>query len=94
MGGKVQPNSGATLFKKGDVITEDWLIECKVKTQKSDSFSIKKSWLEKNAHEALFLGKPYNAVAFSFAPDEKSYYIIDEGTFKTIVETLSKNPAK
>ena len=29
---KLTPNSGATPFKKGDMITEDSIIECKTKT--------------------------------------------------------------
>ena len=92
LNGKVQPNSGATAFAKGDVILDEasFLIECKTKTTPSDSISIKKSWLEKNAHEALFLGKPYNALAFNFGPDEKNYYIIDEYLFEELIKCLEE----
>ena len=80
-GGAQVKNSGATPFQKGDVTADKVLIECKVHTQSKDSMSIKKDWLEKNAKEALFMGKPYSVLAFSFGPDEKNYYILDEYTF-------------
>ena len=93
LGGKRQPNSGATMFAKGDVVADNWLIECKVKTTHSDSMSIKKSWIEKNATEALFLGKPFGAIAFSFGPGEENYYIIDEDTMVLLIKLLEKNSA-
>jgi len=94
LNGRVQPNSGATAFAKGDVKTDGWLIECKTKTTPSDSMSIKKSWLEKNMHEALFLGKQYSALAFNFGPNEKNYYIIDEDTMFLLIDLLKENSAK
>lgn len=85
LNGKQQPNSGATLFKKGDVVTEsDWLIECKTCTKNKDSFSIKKDWLEKNLKESLLVDKKYNALAFNYGPDQKMYYIVDEKIFKEL----------
>ena len=84
-GGKRQPNSGATMFAKGDVTTEDFLIECKTKTSPSESISIKKEWIEKNEKEALFIGKPYCAIAFNFGPNEKNYYVINEELFGILI---------
>lgn len=85
LSGKQQPNSGATMFGgKGDVVADNWLIECKTCTTAKESFSIKKEWLEKNLKESLFEGKEYNALAFNFGPNEKMYYIIDERTFEEI----------
>ena len=69
--GKQTKNSGATLFDKGDVTLDKWLIECKTKTSISESISIKKEWLEKNNKEAIFEGKDYSALAFNFGPNEK-----------------------
>ena len=46
--------------------------------------SIKKEWLEKNEKEALFEGKEYSALAFSFGPTEKPYYIISEELFQIL----------
>lgn len=82
--GKVQPNSGATMFAKGDVVLDDWLIECKTKTSISQSISIKKEWLEKNEEEAFAMGKSYHALCFDFG-DGKNYYIVTEKEFERIV---------
>ena len=92
IGGERHLNSGATPFIKGDCSTDDWLIECKTKTKHSDSMSIKKDWIEKNKQEALFMGKKYSALAFSYGPDEPNHYIIDEYLFQDLIEYLnSKN---
>ena len=90
LGGKRTPNSGATLFSKGDVDLSDWLIECKTKTKPSDSMSIKREWLEKNEEEAFAMGKPYSALCFSFGDlhNDRQYYIINEDMFKKLVEIL------
>lgn len=87
-GGNLTPNSGATMFAKGDLVTEQFLIECKTKTTHSDSISIKKSWIDKNEQEALFMGKKYSALVFSFGPDEPNHYIIDEYLFQDLIEYL------
>lgn len=79
--GSRNKNSGATMFQKGDCMTDEWLLECKTKTSHSDSISIKKDWIEKNKSEALFMGKKYSAVVFNFGPDEENHYIIDEYLF-------------
>ena len=42
LGARQQPNSGAALFRKGDVITNNMLIECKCSMADKDSFSVKK----------------------------------------------------
>lgn len=89
LGGKVQKNSGATPFAKGDVITNQWLIECKTKTSSSESISIKKEWFEKNKQECLLTGTPYQAIAFNFGPNEENHYIIDEYLFQALQEYLN-----
>ena len=87
--GKKVANSGATAFKKGDVVTKNWLIECKTTTAtEKASFSIKREWLEKNKEEAFAMGKDYNALVFDYG-DGKQFYIVDEKTFKQIVEVLA-----
>lgn len=83
--GVQQINSGATPFAKGDVICDDWLIECKTKESETKSFSIKREWLDKNSSEALFMGKKYNALAFNFGPNTPNYYVLDECTFKELM---------
>ena len=88
VGGKQVSNSGATAFNKGDVITDDWLIECKTCTSPKSSMSVKKEWLTKNAEEAFAMRKSYNAVAIDFGSTD-TYYIVDEKTFKMVIELLN-----
>lgn len=90
--GKVQKNSGATLFEKGDVITSgknSFLLECKTKTSNSESISIKKEWFEKNHQECLLTGTPHQAVVFNFGPGEENHYIIDEYLFLELLNHLN-----
>ena len=89
IGGKQTANSGATAFNKGDVFTDDWLIECKTKWNVAKSFTIKREWLEKNKEEAFAMGKDYNALAFDYG-DGKNWYVVDEKTFRYFVELIRR----
>ena len=86
IGGKKVANSGATPFQKGDITSKDYLYECKTKTSNAESITIKKEWLDKLSQEALFMGKPREALIFSFGPDSDNYYIIPEWLFKELNE--------
>lgn len=88
LGGNTSKNSGATMFQKGDVNTDMFLLECKTKTKPSDSMTIKKEWFEKNLQESVFMGKPYNALVFNFGPGDENHYVIDENLFKILCEAL------
>ena len=88
--GKMQPNSGATMFAKGDVITEKFLIECKTRIGEQASINVKKEWLLKNEEEAFAMNKDYSAVAISFG-DNKNYYIIDEKLFNILRSYLEED---
>lgn len=88
--GKQVANSGATSFRKGDVTTDEWLIECKTKVSDSKSFSIKKEWLLKNKEEMFAMGKSYSALVFDFG-DGNNYYVLDEKTFLMLKEKLDEN---
>lgn len=85
LNGKCTPNSGATAFSKGDVLLDDWLLECKTCVKSQKSFSIKKDWITKNREEQMFMNKDNSAVVFNFGPDEENFYIIDEKTFKMLI---------
>ena len=92
MGGRLQTNSGATLFNKGDISTDKWLFEAKTCMKQKDSFSIKKEWLQKLKQEAFGMNKEYYALAFNFGEiNGKNYYILDERIFKQIIEILQEN---
>lgn len=89
--GKRQPNSGATAFQKGDVTTEQFLIECKTKTKDSSSFTIKEEWLLKNEEEAFAMGKNNSALCFDFGPSaNKRYYVISERLFEILKNYLEE----
>ena len=93
IGGRQTPNSGATPWQKGDVLTKGangFLVECKTKTSASESISIKKEWFEKNRQEGLLTGTPHQAIAFSFGPGEENHYIIDEYLFTFLKEKLDE----
>ena len=90
--GKRTANSGATAFQKGDVITEDWLIECKTKTKDYNSFTIKEDWLLKNEEEAFAMGKNNSALCFDFGPSaNKRYYVISERLFQLLQQYLEED---
>lgn len=88
--GKRQPNSGATMFMKGDVVTDQFCIECKTAMTEKQSISIKRDWIDKLKEEAFAIGKPYWAVAFSFGGlnNPENFYIIEERLFKQLQEYL------
>ena len=91
--GKVQKNSGATDFLKGDIVTSgrnSFLLECKTKTSASESISIKKEWFEKNRQECSLTGTPHQAVVFNFGPGEENHYIIDEYLFQFLKDKLDE----
>lgn len=86
VGGKQTANSGATTFVKGDVIAEDFLIECKTVTEPRQSISVKKEWIYKNREEAFQMGKHHSVVVIQFEPDGENHYIISERDFKRLME--------
>ena len=90
VGGKRQANSGATAFQKGDVITDQFLIEAKTKTKDCKSFTIKEDWLLKNEEEAFAMGRE-SALCFDFGPSaNKRYYIISERLFDLLQQCLEE----
>lgn len=90
VGGKRTPNSGATAFYKGDLTTEQFLIEAKTCMTPKNSFSIKKEWLKKLKEEQYGMGKMYSTLCFDFGDEKERYYILDENTFNYIKELLEK----
>ena len=90
-GGKRQANSGATAFQKGDVITDQFLIEAKTKTKDCNSFTIKEDWLLKNEEEAFAMGKNNSALCFDFGPSaNKRYYVISERLFQLLQKYIEE----
>lgn len=89
VGGKVNANSGATSFFKGDVRTDHLLVECKTSVKEVKSVSIKKEWLEKLNEERFAMGKQHSVLAFDFG-DGKDYFIIDKRLMSMLLDTLEK----
>lgn len=89
---KQQPNSGAGLWRKGDVVQEDasLLIECKCSMKPKNSVSIKKEWIEKNKKESFFNRLSNTAICINFEPDGDNYYVIDEKLMKLLCEKLKE----
>ena len=89
VGARQTKNSGATPWQKGDVTDDLWLLEAKTCTKDKQSFTLQKSWFEKNRNESLFMGKKYSAVVFNFGPNsQENYYAVDEQTFLLMKEAL------
>ena len=84
---KVQTSSGSSSFLKGDVISQNCLVECKTVTSIQKSVSIKKEWLEKIEEQCFAMGKRYPILAFDFG-DGENYYILNESLMKKFIEFL------
>ena len=88
---KIQSNSGATQFCKGDLITDRILIEAKTSTSDKKSYSIKKSDLEKLDSERFSMRKEFGVLAFNFGPScNENWYVINEKAMKFIKDCLDK----
>lgn len=89
VGGQRTANSGATVFSKGDVRTDLFLIECKTCTEPRKSITIHKEWFDKNKEEAFAMHKDYSAVVFDFG-DGENHYVIDEHLFQKLQNYLEE----
>ena len=91
VGGRLQPNSGATLFKKGDIQTDKWLYEAKTCMKEQQQFTIKKEWLDKLKQEAFGMKKEFFALVFNFGTKNgENFYILNERIFKQVLDLLEE----
>ena len=86
--GRTVSNSGAAKFTCGDVISDEFIIECKTKMKPSESFSIKKQWLIDSEYERISARKAHNALCFSFGENEPNYFVLSEKEFLRYIELL------
>lgn len=91
LSGRTVSNSGAAKFTCGDVISDDFIIECKTKMKPSESFSIKKQWLIDSEYERISARKAHNALCFSFGENEPNYFVLSEKEFLKYVELLRED---
>lgn len=89
LGGKTTCNSGAYRFSGGDVVLDNWLLECKTVTKPQKSFTLQKEWFTKNKEEKFAMHKSYSALVFDFG-DGEQHYVIDETLFKRLVKKLQE----
>lgn len=87
LGARVQTSSGSSDFLKGDLYTDQCLIECKTSETEKKSVSVKKEWLEKIDEQCFAMGKKYPILAFDFG-DGNNYYILNEKVMRKFVEFL------
>lgn len=85
-------NSGAGLFKKGDVIVNSasLLVECKCQMAEKQSYSVKKETLWKNYEEAFSNRLNNSCLCFNFGPDSENYFVVSERLMKFLVEKLKE----
>lgn len=93
LGGTQVSNSGAGLFKKGDVIIESasMLVECKCQMSEKQSYSVKKETLDKLKEETFANRLNNNCLCFNFGPDSDNYYVISEKLMKYLIRKLNKD---
>lgn len=84
IGGKPQPNSGATALKKGDVKGQGILIDSKTLIRPQKSHTIKREWLDKIEEEAFEMGCELSALNFDFGDNGRQYFILDERHFRAL----------
>jgi len=89
LGGRRTANSGATPFKKGDVIVGEVLIECKTKAKETNKFSISKEWLDTIQMERKQMQLVAGFLAISFNCGKDSYYVIDEKSMQVLLDTIN-----
>jgi hypothetical protein len=82
---KVQPNSGATSFAKGDVADENLLLECKTLMKPQTERTIYKEWLVKLKEEQLGMRKLLSALVMDFG-DNQNYVVLPLLDFKNLYE--------
>lgn len=75
--GKRTPQSGGGKFILGDVLAEDFLVECKTSVTVKDSYSVRRDVLNKADEQRREMGKSFYALAFSFG-DEEDFFVLNK----------------
>ena len=85
LGLKIQSNSGATAFQKGDLKDEHILVECKTIVKPQKQRTLEKEWLTKLKEEQISMRKSLSALAFDFG-DGEEYVVLTIQDFKNLYE--------
>jgi hypothetical protein len=86
LGGRRIPLSGSLILMPGDVITDKFLVECKLRSSSGKKqISIEKSWLTKIEKEAKSQNK-IPLLIFKYKNDKADYVILNLKDFLKIKE--------
>ena len=88
-GGSRTPRSGGGSWKHGDVLSEDWFIECKTTVKPSLSYSINKEVLDKMEHERAEMQKLFSALSFTLGEAREDYFVVNKRTMLELLEIIS-----
>lgn len=85
-----QKNSGSSLFQKGDVVNDRFLIECKTHASQVKGFRVDKSVIDKMREEAFGMGKSKDdaVLCFDFGTGTENFFVISEKLFKELLSGL------
>lgn len=87
--GKRTPQSGGGKFRKGDILTKDFLIECKTTIEPKLTYSVKKDTLDKAKHEANEMGKEDSILAFTIGENFEDYFVVSHRFIRKLINLQS-----
>jgi len=90
LNGKVVTGSGNGDFNGGDVLLEDWFLECKTVISEKKSYAIKRSVLDKMMEQAFEQQKDKAALLFRFEPKGEDWVVLDIDTFENLLEEIKQ----
>lgn len=88
--GQRTPQSGGGKWKKGDVLSQNFLIECKTSISPKSSYSVSREVLCKADEERREMGKPFYALAFTFG-DEEDFFVVDKRTMLYLLSNIEES---
>lgn len=90
--GKRTPQSGGGRFVLGDVLAEDFFVECKTSVTVKDSYSVKREILNKADEQRREMGKEFYVLAFSFG-DGEDFFVLNKKAMNRFI-SLQEEAAK
>lgn len=89
---KLQPGSGNRWFAPGDVISENFIVECKshvVSSKGEKQHTITREQLKKLEDEAAMTGR-IPVYAFQFKGDSKVYLVLEMSVFEELLAAVQR----
>lgn len=88
-GGKRTPQSGGGKFVLGDVISDEFLVECKTTITERETYPVRKEVLRKADEQRKEMGKEFYALAFTFGTDE-DFFVLDRRTMRYLLSCMEE----